>query len=65
MRVLEAYLLARSMKDAKKRGLTFDEWCLETGRDPEALEEPNSPLKEKLRDTYADIYPGRKCSKSS
>jgi hypothetical protein len=61
VKLIEAYLRARAMRDAKKRGLTFEQWCQEAGVDPEALEEPNSPMTDKLRDTYADIYPGRKC----
>jgi hypothetical protein len=53
--MLQCYVLAREMRRAGKRGLTYEQWCLETGRDPTDLPPLNPPLEESLKDVYEDI----------
>jgi hypothetical protein len=52
MKPSKAYLLVREMKQAGKRGLSYEQWCLETGREQTV---PVPPLEESLADVYNDI----------
>ena len=52
MKPSKAYLLVREMKQAGKRGLSYEQWCLETGREQTV---PAPPLEESLADVYNDI----------